>query len=346
MPQSPSDASHSGEGQVREEDGEKFIDFTIPRAFQGHTFALDLVPDADPGEPTGPWTVDFVLCSDFLLHENRTLSIKAEQGHSYLVLGEDLRNVSSVAATYSFPDASAPQKTATLRLVASDNLVQRISVDVPETTLQAAVTVASRIVHGLLDTVTFRTAVPTQVRHVEVKSAGGRSKFLRRYMTVPYKPVVLTQADFMAPLNAPKLIEPALRLYREAVGSSRPHYRLLCLYRAREAILRAQNTNNAALLARDITPSRPVRTVPETDLTREFFPSLVGKRIGAFFDHVRSEFRIPIAHLELDDYDRILLDPTDVRIDHRVDYTNAVLLAVVKQLIVDEVSVMSDNALS
>ena len=107
-----------------------------------------------------------------------------------------------------------------------------------------------------------------------------------------------------------------------------------------------QHRNNESILAAGRRPNRPDHRIPSNEVTREFFPQLIGKRTGAFFDHVRQEFRVPIAHLSLDDFDRMVLDPASERLDHRVDAVNAVLLEVIHTMISDEWQLMRNHGIS
>ena len=67
--------------------------------------------------------------------------------------------------------------------------------------------------------------------------------------------------------------------------------------------------------------------------------------MGAFLDHVRSEYRLAIAYGNLDDYFKLVLDPADVRTDHRIDFTNAALLPVVAEMIRDEAALLTSPPL-
>jgi hypothetical protein len=134
-------------------------------------------------------------------------------------------------------------------------------------------------------------------------------------------------------------------MYREGLNSSKPHYRLLCFYRVHEGLLALQHRNTQSLRVRGLTPKRTVRRVPSNDLTKKFFPTLVGKKLGEFFDYVRERYRVPIAHLETVDLEKIILDPANVRIEHVVDATNAVLEVVLAQLVTDEWELMDQHEL-
>jgi hypothetical protein len=335
-----SSLSWEGQGRIEEINGEKIVRFSFPKAFQGHSCALNLFQNREPFTPEGPYLIDYVLCSDFLIHEGGSDAKRPESGHSYLKLGKSLQQLSRVTVTYCHPTDSAEVKEGFLTPLAEEGTVRRLRVEVPERELEVALKVSSKIVHSVLDVISLRREVPTQIRHIEVRREVGADRFLRRYVTLPYHPVEIEEEDIVDAFTIPLPLFPALRLFREAISSSNPYYRLLCLYRVREAIERVRKTNDHTLIAQGVTPYRPVRRIPDNDLTQCFIPTLIGKRFGAFLDYVYETYRIPIAHFTPDEYERMLLDPADVRVDHRVDYTNAVLILVIKQMISDEVDLM------
>jgi hypothetical protein len=104
--------------------------------------------------------------------------------------------------------------------------------------------------------------------------------------------------------------------------------------------------NDREVLASQITPDRPTRVLADNALTRYYFPTYVGKRVGAFLDHVRSAYRLAVAHGNLDEYFKLILDPADVRIDHRIDFTNAALMPVIAEMIHDEIAFMVRHGLN
>jgi hypothetical protein len=334
-----------GVGKIEEVDGEKVVRFSLPKAFQGHNFAADFYQNRDAATPEGPFLIDFVLCSEFVIHERDLPMTKLESGHSYLKLGKSLSKVARVVLIYSHPPDSGEPKEGFLTPIVEGGMIRRLRVELPETSLDTAVRVSSQIVHSVLDTISLRREVPVQIRHIEVHKEVGQDRFLRRYLTFSYSPVEIEEEDITLATSIPKPLAPALRLFREAINSSKPHYRLLCLYRVREVLDRVRNANTQALIQKGIQPRRPVRKVPDNDLTRAFFPGLIGKRFAAFLDYVRENYRIPVAHFELDEYERMILDPADVRVDHRVDYTNAVLIQIVKRMISDEIDLMKRHSL-
>jgi hypothetical protein len=61
---------------------------------------------------------------------------------------------------------------------------------------------------------------------------------------------------------------------------------------------------------------------------------------------VRAEYRLAVAHSNLNEYFNLVLDPANVRTDHRIDFTNAVLILVVAEMIQDEIDFMARYGLS
>jgi hypothetical protein len=221
----------------------------------------------------------------------------------------------------------------------SNGVLQRLVVETDEPDLSKAVRHISQIVADLLDALSLVKGMPISIRHIDVTAPG--HKFHRRYLTLPYGQHALTEADLNEAQNIPQRLRGAVRLFREGVSSGRPPYRLLCLYRVREVIEKVRGETDREILALGGIPTRPVRVLPANDLTQFYFPQFVGKKVGAFLDHVRSEYRLAIAHGNLDEYFKLVLDPADVRIDHRIDFTNAALLPVVAEMIRDEAAIIN-----
>jgi len=235
-------------------------------------------------------------------------------------------------------------KEAKLRFGVSGGILQKFIVEIPELDINKATRQSGQIVADLLDAISFYKRLPLSIRHIEVQNVG--DTFRRRYITCPYsqrefKPNDLTQAT-----TVPHRLKPALRLFREGLSSSRPPYRLLCLYKVREIVLPLQKANNKKVLAQRMKLDRPARVMTDNELNQQYFPTYVGKKVGAFLDYVRSEYRLSVAHGNLDDYFKLVLDPAEVRIDHRLDFTNAALMPVISELIHDEIDFMNRHDLS
>ena len=165
-------------------------------------------------------------------------------------------------------------------------------------------------------------------------------------MTIPYISLVdLQEEDFQAALTVPRALASVIGLFREATNSTRPQYRLLCLHRASEGVQKVQHKNTEELKARGITPQRTRRSVTDNQHTRKKFPDLIGRRAGAFLDHVTNSYRNHIAHFNFDDYERAVLESGNVNVDHDIGATNAVLAPLVRQMIEDEWTLMDTYGL-
>jgi hypothetical protein len=245
----------------------------------------------------------------------------------------------------SYIDTKAPElsKETVLVFKGSDGVLQKLVLRTDEEKLSKAVQMSNQIVADLLDALSLSKKVPISIRHIEVHAEG--KKFISRFMTIPYHPRPLTTADITEAQNIPGRLRGAVRLFREGLSSNRPPYRLLCLYRIREVINKVRSENDREVLARGGRPDRPSRVLPDNELTRWYFPSLVGKKVGAFLDHVRDEYRLAVAHGNLDEYFALVLDPANVRVDHRLDFTNAALMPVVAEMIQDEIAFMNRSGL-
>jgi hypothetical protein len=303
---------------------------------------VDLSDAASEPAPTGPFRIEYVLGSEFIIHEAELPSFAFEEGFSHLTMGPDLARLQ---VTLKYVDTKSPDvpRDAALFVKGSGDVVQRLIVETSESDLASAIKHTGQIVADLLDAIAFAKRVPISIRHIEVHAIG--RKYQRRYVTLPYGSRRFTADDLTDAAAIPSRLKPALRLFREGVSSSRPHYRLLCLYRVREVVESIRHQNDSDVLARGVKPDRAIRVLPDNELTRCYFPTFVGKKVGAFLDHVRSSCRLDIAHANLNEYFKLVLDPADVRTDHRIDFTNAALMPVIAEMIRDEIDFMSRFAL-
>jgi len=299
--------SHESSVRIEEVDGKRVARFMVPAGMRGHTFAVELTDGSSAEVPIGPFRLEYALATMKL----------------------------------SYTDTKTPDTVREARMTfnVSGDFLQRLVVETDETNLSTAIRNVGQIVADLLDALSLVRRIPISIRHIDV--AALRHKFHRRYITLPYGQHTLAEADLEVAQKFPARLRGAIRLFREGVSSNRPPYRLLCLYRIREVVEKVRAETDREILARDGTPTRPIRILPDNELTRFYFPQFIGKKVGAFLDHVRSEYRLPIAHGNLDDYFKLVLDPGDVRIDHRIDFTNAVLLPIVAEMIHDEATVIN-----
>ncbi len=249
-------------------------------------------------------------------------------------------DLARLQVTLKYVDTKSPnvQRNAVLFVKGSGGIVQRLIVETPESELASAIKYTGQIVADLLDAIAFAKRVPISIRHIEVHAT--ERKYLRRYVTLPYGLRGFTAGDFTEATTIPSRLRPALRLFREGLSSSRPHYRLLCLYRVREVMESVRHQNDGEVLARSVKPERTSRVLSGNELTQCYFPTFIGKKVGAFLDHVRSACRLDIAHANLNEYFKLVLDPADIRTDHRIDFTNAALMPVMAEMIQDEIDFM------
>jgi hypothetical protein len=331
--------SHEGSVRVEEVDGKPVARFMVPLGMQGHTFAVDLSDPSSAEVPIGPFRLEYALGSDFAIYEDKLTINGFEAGYSHFLVAPRLEGA---AVSLKYSDTKMPDivREAKMTFNTSGGLLQRLVVETDEPDLPTAIRHISQIVADLLDALSLVTQLPMSIHHIDVAAPG--RKFHRRYLTLPYGQRTLTATDLTEAQNFPPRLRGAIRLFREGVSSNRPPYRLLCLYRIREVIEKIRLDTDREILTRDGTPTRPVRVLPDNELTQFYFPQFIGKKVGAFLDYVRSEYRLAIAHGNLDDYFKLVLDPADVRIDHRIDFTNAALLPIMAEMIRDEAAVINN----
>lgn len=333
--------SQEGSITIEEVDGKPVARFVVPATMQGHTFAVDLSDPSLAEVPLGPFRLEYALGSEFAIYEDKLTINGFEGGYSHFILAPSLEGA---AMSLKYSDTKTPDivRVAKVTFAVLGGLLQRLIVETDEPDLSAAIRHISQIVADLLDSISLVRQLPISIHHIDVSSPG--RKFHRRYLTLPYGQHTLTEADLKEAQIFPPRLRGAIRLFREGVSSSRPPYRLLCLYRIREVIGKVRDETDREIFARGGTPIRQVRVLPGNKLTQFYFPQFVGKKVGAFLDYVRDEYRLAIAHGNLDDYFKLVLDPADVRIDHRIDFANAALLPIMAEMIRDEAALINLTA--
>jgi hypothetical protein len=212
----------------------------IPLEFQGTTFTMDF-DNFDTYR--GPFVVKCFLASEFIMYFNDSAHhINPWDGFSHLLFHEqsdpDLNDISFV---YRYPDNNAPEHLASIKLQSTEGLLRCIIMTVPEENIDAALDIAHKTFIGILDAICFRKRIPIQIQRLEVLTNTGGA--LRSIVTLPYSAVELTSEDIIAINNVPMVLHPCLALYREAINSCNPYYRLLCLYRISERLREIQAEN-------------------------------------------------------------------------------------------------------
>ena len=323
--------------------GEKTIEISeLPLELQGSTFTLDF---DDVGTYKGPFVVKCFLTSEFLIYFNdRGHPVNPWDGFSHLLFHEQSDpRLNEISLGYHYPDNKAEFHQAKIELKSIDGLLRCFIMTVPEENIDAALDISSKTIIGILDAICLRKRIPLQIQRIEVLTNAGR--MLRTYTTMPYLAVELETDDIITINDIPQVFHPCLTLYREAINSCNPYYRLLCLYRISER-LREIQTDNVLNLKKDPSFKRPSIVIPDNDLTRKFFPTYVGKNLNNFLDNcVRTEYRNNVSHLGLkkcsfDANGNMLLPPADNKINTKVEATNAVLIDVINVAIKEEIGIM------
>lgn len=267
--------SHEGSIRIEEVDGKPVARFIVPPGMQGHTFAVDLSDTSSHEVPAGPFRLEYALGSEFAIYENNLTINGFEAGYSHVVLAPKLEGA---VISLKYSDTKTPNivRDAKMTFKASGCLLQRLVVETDEPDLPTAIRRISQIVADLLDALSLVRQLPISIHHIDVAAPG--QKFHRRYCTLPYGQHTLTEVDLKEAQNFPPRLRGAIRLFREGVSSSRPPYRLLCLYRIREVLEKVRAETDREIHARGGTPTRPVRVLPANELTQFYFPQFVGKK--------------------------------------------------------------------
>lgn len=313
--------------------------FHVPPEMQGFTFGGD-----DGTELTGPFRVEYVLCSDFMIYLDDLQPFNLAEGFSNVKLSGQLSMANYIKMPYH---NGTDEFNADIILVvnAKDGYLQRLVVTNLPQDLSAALTVANICVSSILDSICFRKHTPLQIRNVcvyDVNSGDGKAIFF----TVPYFPVNLEEkTDLSTSYDMPNKFRPLLRLFREAINSTSPYYRLLCLYRINEGLdeIRGEHSKIIKSVGGDLH-RQPVM-VPDDQITRYLFPDYAGKKVGKFISYVYDNYRVPIAHYSFDKYETIL-SPAHSKTCHVIDAVNYVLFAVIPEMINIELDFMRTNNLT
>jgi hypothetical protein len=325
---------------------DKFGRFDIPPEMQGYTFGGD-----DGNEPIGPFRIEYVLCSDFMIYLENLKPFNAAAGFSNVKLAGQISGKNLVKIPYHNAANKNNNFDANVILVndATDGYLQRLVVtNLPEN-IDDAIVVANYCVSVILDSISFRKQTPLQIRNVIVYKANPESReAIRLYFTMPYYLVDLEEeSDLLTSINIPDKLRPLLRLFREAINSTSPHYRLLCLYRIRERLDKINDAHAILLKSQGIAPPHKQHViVPDNSITRHFFPHLIGKKVGTFLDFVYKNYRVPIAHFNLDEYEKMLLDRGHSKTNHEIDVINSILVIVIPEMIKNEWDFMKQYGLT
>jgi hypothetical protein len=314
----------------------------IPLELQGSTMTMNF---DNYDTYRGPFVVKCFLASEFLIYFNdRGHRVNPWDGFSHLLYHEQSDpSLDDISFVYRYPDNNAEEHHATIKLQSIEGLLRCITMTIPEENIDAALDIAHKTFIGILDAICLRKRIPIQIQRLEVLTEIEGA--LRSIVTLPYSAVEITSDDIIAINNVPQVLHPCLALYREAINSCNPYYRLLCLYRISERLREIQAENMKILNQVSTFKRRPI-VIPNNKITNTFFAKFIGKSLNHFLEnHVRIEYRNNIAHLgfkkgNFDANGNMKLPAADNMINTSVAATNAVLIEVINEAIKEEINIM------
>lgn len=335
------------QGTVEQMEGGKFVKVKAPSEFQGSKIVLDMFDTSKERVYSGPFRMEYFLCNEFVVYDDflNLNSINPGEGFSNLSVADQLIDKPVVLA-YGLEDEQPSHKVEIVPKVRK-SMLQGLIVTLPERDLKTAIDITDQIIASILDYISFRRRIPLKIHHIDVFRAE-TGDYRCKYMTLSYKTNFdLEEEDLLAPLRTPKSLLPLLRLFREAVNSTIPAYRLLCLYRVKEGLFNTvQGENNKRAKAiRGTIQKRPKRRIPDTELARKDLPDYIGKPFNNFLDLVQELYRNNIAHLNFDEYARMFFDPSISKDQSQIDRVNTVLIGVIQLMILDEWEFMETHGL-
>jgi len=334
-----------GSAKVQEIGGKKVVRFSIPATFQGHTFAIDFSINGAEQELSGKYRIEYILGNSFINEQFDLKKNSFSKGFTNLILAGKLKDIEHISCHYGLRNDKAKKGTANLYLKHEEESrqIQRIIAEIEEDTIDDALKFSSTFVQQFLDVLTYKKGIPLEIKRIEVLDRVS-GKPIRNYVQIPYTSSVdvFPQDLESAPL-VPDRIKPLLRIFREAVNSNNVFYRFLCLFRLSEGIEKIRSNNNKEAKLKGIPLKRAKTKVADNELTRHAFPNLINKPFSDFINYVREKYRLNIAHLNIDDYEKLLLDPGMVGNVHSIDQANAVLIDLTRQTIQVEWQFMQDN---
>ena len=112
-----------------------------------------------------------------------------------------------------------------------------------------------------------------------------------------------------------------------------------------EALEKLRSSNNRIVRDNGGTPTRTKVVLGKSDVAEKHYPTFVGKPVGDLLDKLRQDLRINIAHMNLTDFDQMVLDPGNVGAAHRVDIANALMEQAIRGLLDSELDFMGRHGL-
>jgi len=315
----------------------------LPKGLVGSTYFLDYSEDHNR---EGPFSILFILCTEFIMYfdDLAERNIDPSKGFSNIIFPKDFTG-KVISIPYQFEDTTSGEPEALIRPIVEDNLLRSMEVTLFEQDFDRAIRAASYCVSTVLDSLAFRLKVPLNFRDIVVYSFK-TGELIGRFITIPYFPTSIEgKDDFYVTRDMPKELRPYLTIYREALNSTSPHYRFLCLYRIIESLRELESINAKKIKSQGGSIERSRLIMPSNPITQKYFSTYVGKKIGSFLRYIEHTYRNHIAHLSIEAPGNMMLNPVFVKTEHDIVFINTVLLQIVQEMIEDEWKFMRDNKL-
>ena len=294
-------------------------------------------------EPIAPFRIEYILLNPFAMFDDTNRLPGSSVEHTGLSVADHFAN-KWMQFTYKTDGGGLNNKEARISWKLSEGQVKRLVIELDEPDATLAVNDADKLISGVLDYISFSKEVPLDIHHVEVYESK-TNELVRVYVVLPYKSKVeLDEQLLSGGLRVPRLLVPLLRLFREAINSTNPYYRMLCLYRVGEGLRKKiRPQNNQTVRQSESVRKRPKQRIPENTFTKEYFRDWIGKPMEDFLNHVEHNYRRYIAHLIIDESLDWVPDPGTTLHANETDKINSMLVSIIRQLMVDEWTFMQAN---
>lgn len=335
-------AEFSFQTTIQEKNGLKYGTVKCSSEFQGRNLIFNASSQRRSSIPSPPFSVEYVLLNPFSVFDDRANVEKSDIRHTGLTIADG--SADKWVEYFYTTDKSTNRKTARISWRSSEGQVDRliIELDEPETLV---LSYADVIMAGVLDYICFAKEIPLSIQHIEIYELKTHD-LIQFWLVVPYlQKVQLNSQLLFGMASVPNRLVPLLRLFREAVNSTNPYYRLLCLYRIGEGLKTVKSQNNQKTQNLTSPRSRPKQRIPENEFTKEYFLNWIGKSMHEYLEHVEHNFRKYIAHLIIDESLKFSPDPGSTKHAVDTDKVNGMLISITRQLIYDEWSFMKENGI-
>ena len=247
----------------------------LPKGLGGSTYFLDYSEDHNR---EGPFSILFILCTEFIMYfgDLAEMNIDPSKGFSNIIFPKDFAG-KVISIPYQFEDTTSGEPEALIRPIVEDNLLRSMEVTLFEQDFDRAIRAASYCVSSVLDSLSFRLKVPLNFRDIVVYSFK-TGELIGRFITIPYFPTPIEgKEDFYVTRDMPKELRPYLTLYREALNSTSPHYRFLCLYRIIESLRELESINAKKIISHGGSIERSRINYAIKPYNTEVFPDICWK---------------------------------------------------------------------